>query len=459
MKRTLCILLSLMLTLTGLVGLCVTASAKNYNVGDIIEFGSYPQSEVKDSATVMALNAAPGLWQSYRYYIGTDGYDGQMTESDFMQYRDVMCNGQMYRGVRFSKFRPGWTTVPSTAQASAQDENGYLTGKVYWFLYEPLKWRVLDPGTGLVLCESLIDSQPFHNYHLSSGQDYYGHSAVWGAAYNGYYANNYQRSDIRKWLNSDFEDLAFSAEQKNAIKVTKLDNRAYNPEHDHYDSSMTNDRVFVLSYQDMQNTAYGFQADRNAEDPARLAKGTDYAKCQGLSANAWQGGYSSWLLRTAGLWTYAICTVTHQGTVIYHEGTTDRTFYGVRPAITLDLTKYALLNAQLNVPQAATVEYKSTVTVTATADNIPTNYFVALYDGDTQLAKGDNKTVSYTVTKIKAGKTLTAKIIDVNGNVQSNADGKLEKDITITVKTGFFAKLKAFFLGLFGLLPKVTLNP
>ena len=61
--------------------------------------------------------------------------------------------------------------------------------------------------------------------------------------------------------------------------------------------------------------------------------------------------------------------------------------------------------------------------------------------------------------KMKSGKTLTAKIIDSNGNVQSSAHGNLEKEIKITVKTGFFDKVKAFFLGLFGLLPKITLNP
>ncbi len=97
--------------------------------------------------------------------------------------------------------------------------------------------------------------------------------------------------------------------------------------------------------------------------------------------------------------------------------------------------------------------------MTATADNIPTNYFVALYEGDTQLAKGDNKTVSYTIPKMKAGKTLTAKIIDSNGFVPSTSDGKMEKSFTITVKTGFFDKVKAFFLGLFGLLPKVEIKP
>ena len=63
------------------------------------------------------------------------------------------------------------------------------------------------------------------------------------------------------------------------------------------------------------------------------------------------------------------------------------------------------------------------------------------------------------MTKMKAGKTLTAKVIDSNGNVQSNADGRLEQEIKITVRTGFFDKVKAFFLGLFGLLPTVDLKP
>ena len=137
--------------------------------------------------------------------------------------------------------------------------------------------------------------------------------------------------------------------------------------------------------------------------------------------------------------------------------------------VTKDITLTALFekdtsvnptqNAKLNMPQSAEVGYKSTVTVTATAEGVPEGYYVALYDGETQLAKGDNKTVSYTMTKVKEGKTLTAKVIDLNGNVQSNADGKLEKEIKITVKTGFFDKVKAFFLGLFGLLPKVELKP
>ncbi len=71
----------------------------------------------------------------------------------------------------------------------------------------------------------------------------------------------------------------------------------------------------------------------------------------------------------------------------------------------------------------------------------------------------DSGTVSYSMEKMKESKTLTAKIIDVQGNAQANTDGILEKSFMITVNTGFFAKLKAFLRGLFGLLPKITLNP
>ena len=71
MKRTLCILLSLMLTLTSLAGIYVTVSA--YNVVDIIQFGNYPQTKVSETTALKnAANAA--TWNSYGYYIGNGSY-------------------------------------------------------------------------------------------------------------------------------------------------------------------------------------------------------------------------------------------------------------------------------------------------------------------------------------------------------------------------------------------------
>ncbi len=522
MKRTLCILLSLMLAMTGLVGLGVSVSATN--VGDIIQFGNYPQTKVSETTALKnAANAA--TWKSYGYYIGNDSYDGDMAASDFMKYADFSLNGVKYRAVRFTQYRPSNTSDTSGANCSWQDENGYSTNTTYYFKYEPLEWRVLNPTFGLVMCETIIDSQAYQNVVRKSASDnyYIGTTAT--------YANNYAESSIRTWLNDDFYNTAFNTTQKNKIFSTTSNNAAYSSVYSQYDAVSTTNPIFLLSDNRIQNGNDGF-----SDNAARKAKGTDYAKCQGLLVR--DSGFSDWRLRSAGGSSNAVCNVSSNG-VSYSGNNVSSTDCGIRPAcclmnLTSDVSQsmiytvtatadptaggtvtgggsynsgaYATLtatpksgwhfvgwyldgtqvstqqsffrpvvsdlayvakfekdsptkNAKLNVPQPATVEYKSTVTVTATAESVPDGYFVALYDGDTQLAKGDNKTVSCTIKKMTGGKTLTAKIVNDHDEVQSNADGKLEKQITITVKTGFFDKVKAFFLGLFGLLPKVELKP
>lgn len=49
------------------------AAEKTYKVGDIVSFGSYPQSRVTDSATVSALDKISKNWVSYGYYSGNSG--------------------------------------------------------------------------------------------------------------------------------------------------------------------------------------------------------------------------------------------------------------------------------------------------------------------------------------------------------------------------------------------------
>ena len=329
MKRTLCILLSLMLAVTGFAGLCVPASAADCQVGDIIAFGSYPQSRVTDDATINTLNAAADGWQSYGYYSSWGSpADGSMSPKDYMQYCDVTVNGQKYRGVQCTQYRPKCTGYSASADNSYQDDNGYSTNTVYWFRYESLHWSVLDPATGLVLCETIIDSQPVNNYALQEGGKYY------GDADKAHYANNYAESSLRAWLNDDFYSTAFTASQQDMITVTTLDNRAYSTGFSGFDSASTTDKVFLLSYKEAQNTAYGFCSDINASDAARKAEGSDYAKCQGLSVTS--GGTSPWWLRSAGYTSAAVCSV-HAAGSLYYNYSAYYTYFGVRPAVTVDL--------------------------------------------------------------------------------------------------------------------------
>ena len=311
---------------------------KRFKVGDIVSFGSYPQTRVTDNATIEALNKQSATWRSHGYYSGTKTeysttYDGKMTASDYMKYCDVTYGGKTYRGVRFSQFRPSYTDYPGNL--SSQSINGYYTNTTYWFRWEPLYWRVLDPNTGLVLSEQIIDSQPYNNYMLSSGKDEYDRNAVWGDAKKTYYANNYAHSSLRSWLTdtanpTSFLNVAFTQTQRNALLQTTLDNSAYSKSYSAYDSASTTDTVFLLAYKDMLNTAYGFRS--NDDDPNRQASGSDYAQCQGLH----YGSTSEWWLRSAGRYSYtAGITASYGG--LYLSMNANKTDVGVRPAVRMDL--------------------------------------------------------------------------------------------------------------------------
>ena len=180
-KNTIALFLCV-LTLLGTELFTVSASAKTvgeYEQDELVTFGWYPQSKVTDSATVNTLNSQSAIWYSYDYYIGTGNYsDGNMETSDYMKFTDVTVDGKKYRGVKFSQYRPYYTGVLSSAANTFQDENGYdKADNTYWFLWEPLKWRVLDAESGLMLCDTIIDSQPFNNFVLLSGKDAYGNAA------------------------------------------------------------------------------------------------------------------------------------------------------------------------------------------------------------------------------------------------------------------------------------------
>ena len=237
------------------------AVGKTYKVGDIVEFGSYPQSKVTNSSLVSALNKVSKSWVSYGYYSGTGCYAtdygtgyATMVQGDWMKYADFTYNGTKYRAVTFSQYRPYSTCNPSSTSKTYQDDNGYTPNNIYYFKYEPLKWRVLDPSTGFVLCESIIDAQAYSNTVYGYGTDPYGHLADWNDAAHTCYANDYATSSIRAWLNDDFYNIAFSSSQKANILTSKLDNKAYKTSYSEFDGETTYDKVFLLSWNEVQNT-------------------------------------------------------------------------------------------------------------------------------------------------------------------------------------------------------------
>ena len=324
--------------------------------GDIIEYGTYPQSEVKDADTCAALNAMlkDDGWISYGYYSG-DGtyYNGSMQDGEWMKYQDIELDGTKYRAVTFDSLRPAYTDLTGSPACSYQDNNGYLTGNVYWFVFEPVKWRVLDPDEGLILCETLIDSQPFNNYIILNGEDYYGDE---GSDTHSIYASDYENSSIKEWLNNDFYNTALSDAQK-----PLFESDSGSPE--------TKDEVFLLSEEEVLNENYGFNTRYYERDSAKAAKGSDYAKCQGLRVVETEGtyyGFSFWYLSTAGSDSGHIYIVNNDGTLSSNQGS-ESTFIGIRPAIKL-IRKTPVVSAPSLLLDILPVDpvYGNEVKVTAT---------------------------------------------------------------------------------------------
>lgn len=321
----------------------ISFGSQNIKAGDtedIIYFGSYPQSKVADATLIENLNniITETDWKSYNYFSGTGDYEssdsyisdygyGKMEPSDYMKYADISYNGEKYRAVTFSTYRKQWTGFKSNKYTNHtyQDNNGYYINKVYWFKYDPIEWKVLDYDTGLIMCQTLIDSQPYTNYIDIDmfNYDFYGDKDGL------YYANNYENSSIRKWLNNDFYNTAFSDDQKENIKETNISTPSYSVNYSIYNSSDVNDRVFLLSYGDLLNINYGFSTSVYNDEKRRIS-GTDYALSQGLMSGS--NPASSYYLRTAGNESRAVCSVSSDG-YLETGNSADGTFYGVCPAM------------------------------------------------------------------------------------------------------------------------------
>ena len=310
---------SLLLVLVCLL-LCMTLPTfVGCNGGKYVTFGSYPQTRVTDSALITTLTTAAGAlptaessgaWTSYDYYIAGDN------TVDYMWYIDLEQGGEKYRGVYFTLYRPQRTSFETRLEDiklnnSYQDENGYLASTVYWFKFQPIKWRVLEEANGetLLLADMILDSREYSwaPEGWPEREETFSHNGGTG------YANNYALSDIRKWLNDNFYNVAFSASEKQQIVLTAVDNgaRSTNPDRNASEwndgvnanaCENTEDYVFLASAQEVTTKSYGFKRDPESTNGISLRKksATDYALSQGIDLNRLGAdGHGAWWLRSA----------------------------------------------------------------------------------------------------------------------------------------------------------------
>ena len=281
--------------------------------GDNIYFGYWPQTLERDETVVAKLNeiaGKPPLPRDKENPYNWESHEG----TTYMWQKIVIYNGTKYLGVQMNDYRAsGVYSLRSYIM-----KNGYFTLEVYWFKYEPIKWRILTTSgnSAYIMSDIALDSfsiQPdrkgenrdglFAEYNNSTGVP------------DGIYANNWEYCFLRGWLNETFYNEVFNGLQKEIIKTMKLDNTARScnpndyPKYYGYGENAgknkfadqckdTDDKIFLLSLRDITTTAYGFNKDVLAEDPARNLQATDFAKLHGAPMNTNDKKYVTWYTRS-----------------------------------------------------------------------------------------------------------------------------------------------------------------
>ena len=248
-----------------------------------IWFGRYPQVEIVDEP----LNSGV-----FRYWEKHDSYKVNKRIYKLLQKATGWDeNGEItLEGVRYRRIKRSDTHTDNNDTF----DWGFYPEKYHYFRYMPIKWRILDhtvqaPHDKVLLsADKLLDYQQF-NQSLTS--------VTW------------ETSTIRSWLNglgasgnacgvdytgSSFIGSAFTDEERNCIPVSQLE------------LDNTQDKVFLLSYDDLSGSeygghpSYGFNSEGGARfDEASYRLVSSYARAMGVFCmNASDPG--NWVLRTFG---------------------------------------------------------------------------------------------------------------------------------------------------------------
>ena len=281
--------------------------------GDYIYFGYWPQTCEKDETVIAKLNemaGKPPLPRDKENPYNWESHEG----TTYMWQKIVIYNGTKYLGVQMNDYRAsGVYSLRSYIM-----KNGYFTLEVYWFKYEPIKWKILTTSgnSAFIMSDIALDSFSMQPDRKGENRDglYASYNNSTGVP-DGTYANNWEYCFLRGWLNETFYNEVFNGLQKEIIKTMKLDNSARSSNPNDYPKYYgygekagknkfadqckdTDDKIFLLSLRDITTTAYGFNKDVKAEDPARNLKASDLAKLHGAPMNTNDKKYVTWYTRS-----------------------------------------------------------------------------------------------------------------------------------------------------------------
>ena len=260
------------------------------NNNNTVTYGLYPQSHVGDTTLIGELN--------------------KLTKTE--------SNGwYLYDDIYYAKL----TAKPYNSSYTFDDNTTIESNTTYWFKCEPIVWKILETSnnTYTLLSTVLLDA---HRYDDAS--------------------NNYANSEIREWLNSTFLNSAFKLDSS-LIETTNVDNSASttNSSSNSYACSNTNDKIYLLSYQDYLKSSYGFSTSTSSTT-TRECKTTDYARANGAyynnSSSYLYNGYY-WTRSPFSYYSNDASGVSSDGYLGSYYLDVYRTGYSVRPSLQIKVTE------------------------------------------------------------------------------------------------------------------------
>ena len=235
--------------------------------GKYCYFGSFPKT-IKDSS-VFVDETKSMVMGAYTYYMG----------SDKCWYMKILEDGY-------------FANINSKNRYSDGTQVQGISSKSYkYFKVEPIKWRIVTEkydysNKALLFAEEvLIANVPYYNDEWENDWEFENKRSV-GKDIN-IEINNYEYSLIRAWLNGleyyynsssgttvkktdfigkGFIQIAFTNEAQKRISVTKVESG-----YSYYNKRDTNDRIFMLSRDEVKNQNYKFTKENLYRNPSDFA--------------------------------------------------------------------------------------------------------------------------------------------------------------------------------------------
>lgn len=230
--------------------------------------------------------------------IDSGDYQTAYTLLQNLSYKDSAEKLQSIKPLLLAKAKPGDTVF----FGAYEQDNNTSNGK------EDVEWLVLEvkDGKALVVSKYALDCKQYNTSNTV---------VTW------------ETCTLRKWLNNDFINAAFSSYEKAMIPTVTV-SADENPDYSTNPGNATQDQVFLLSITEA-NKYFG-------SDSARQCKPTDYAFANGAYVNSVNGN-CWWWLRSPGV-TQDSAAYVHSSGDVYEPGSdVDIGTSAVRPALWISL--------------------------------------------------------------------------------------------------------------------------